>query len=94
MVAELLASRPVDRLRTAGRILRLAEHYTPERLEAACKLGLAHGDAAFRTLKRILHDGLETMPMPAPVPASEETCLFARDPNEFSRSLLGGAAWN
>ena len=37
VVAELLASRPVDRLRTAGRILRLAEHYTADRLEAACK---------------------------------------------------------
>ena len=37
VVAELLASRPVDRLRTAWRILRLAEHYTADRLEAACK---------------------------------------------------------
>lgn len=94
VVADLLASRPVDRLRTAGRILRLAEHYTAERLEAACQLGLAHGDAAFCTLKRILHDGLETMPMPEPAPVTEETCIFARDPHEFSRSLLGGVAWN
>lgn len=94
VVAELLASHPLDRLRTAGRVLRLAEHYSPQQLEAACQLGWAHGDTMLCTLKRILRDGLETQPLAPPVAAAEETCIFARDPHEFSRSLLGGAAWN
>ncbi len=36
LIAALLAHRPGDRLRTAGRLLRLADRFTPERLETAC----------------------------------------------------------
>ncbi len=96
VVAELLASRPIDRLRTAGRVLQLAEQHSPARLEAACQSGLAHGDPSLCTLKRILRDRLETFAVPEPTPALPltEPCIFARDPQEFSQALLGGARWN
>ena len=99
VVAELLASRPVDRFRTAVRVLRLAEHYTPARLEAACAVGQAYGDPSFCTLKRLLHEGLETLPLaPVPTPVAE-TLVFARSADELAQAILasasmGGAAWN
>jgi len=94
VIAELLAARPLDRFRTAVRILGLADDFTPARLEAACALGLAHGDTRYRTLKRLLRDGLETRPLPAPVTPPSENLVFARNPQELARAILGGAAWN
>jgi len=96
IVAELLASRPVDKFRVALRVLGLADRHTPARLEAACTLGLTHGDTSFCTLKRILQDHLETRPQPTPpsVLAPGEPLIFARTPEELARAILGGAAWN
>lgn len=100
VVAELLASRPVDRFRTAMRVLGLADRHTPARLEAACTLGLAHGDTSFCTLKRILQDHLETLPPLVPSASTQtETLVFARTPEELARAILGGAnmggaVWN
>jgi len=96
VVAELLASRPVDRFRIAVRVLGLADRHTPARLEAACTLGLAHGDTSLCTLKRILQDHLETRPQPTTPSglAPSEPLVFARTPEELARAILGGAAWN
>lgn len=94
VVADLLAARPVDRFRTAVRVLRLADTYTPARLEAACSLGLAHGDTSFPTLKRLLRDGLETrLITPSPTPPAE-TLVYARSAEELAQAILGGATWN
>jgi len=95
VIGELLASRPVDRLRTALRLLRLADQFSSERLEAACGLSLAYGDASLRTLKRILRDGLETaIPITPPSATPAESLVFARQPDELAESILRGATWN
>jgi transposase len=104
VVAELLASRPVDRLRTALRVLALADTYTPARLESACARGLAFGDARLPTLKRILVEGLDQLTLPLPVARpTDETLVFARPAAELAASILasatpsvggGGVAWN
>jgi hypothetical protein len=97
VVAELLASRPVDRLRTALRVLALADTYTPARLESACARGLAFGDARLPTLKRILVEGLDQLTLPLPVARpTDETLVFARPAAELAASILGGGgvAWN
>lgn len=96
VIAELLAARPLDLLRTAVRVLRLAERYSPERLEAACTRGLAFGDASLSTLKGILAEGLDQLawPIPLPLPPSEPL-QFARSPQELEAGVLGGGArWN
>jgi hypothetical protein len=94
VVADLLASRPLDRFRTAVRILHLADRFTPARLEAACALGLAYGDVNLGTLKRILEAGLEAaIPITLPtLPA--EALVFARPPEELAAAITGGATWN
>lgn len=94
VVLDLLASRPVDRFRTAVRILHLADRFTPARLEAACALGLAHGDVQLTTLKRMLEAGLEAaIPIALPTP-TPESLVFARSPEELAATIAGGAAWN
>jgi len=91
---ELLASKPLDRFRTAVRILHLAERFTPPRLEAACALGLAHGDVQLGTLKRMLEAGLEAA-IPVALPTSPaELLVFARSPEELAATIAGGASWN
>jgi hypothetical protein len=94
VVLELLAARPVDRFRTAVRIVHLANRFTPARLEAACALGLAHGDVQLVTLKRMLEAGLEAaIPLALPTP-TPEALVFARSPEELATAIAGGAAWN
>jgi transposase len=65
LVEQLLAHRPEDRLRTAGRLVRLAEQTTPARLEQACARAWAFGAADYPTVKRILLAGLERADHPA-----------------------------
>ena len=94
VVTELLAASPVDRFRTAVRVLRLADTYTAARLEAACALGLKHGDVALPTLKRLLQNRLEAMVSAQPAPPAAETLVFARSADELASAILGGVTWN
>ena len=92
VVAGLLDHRPEDRLRTAGRLLRLGDRFGPERLEAACARALRFDDAAYMTVKRILEHGLDLEELPVtelPSPAM----TFARPAAELVGHLTGGSAW-
>lgn len=97
----LLAARPIDRLRTAGRIVQLAERYGAQRLERACARAEYFGEADYRVLRRILAERRETEPLPstapiaagatAPAPASSRSFTFVRQASDFVASLFGGA---
>jgi hypothetical protein len=43
--------------------MRLAERYTPQRLEAACQRALQVGAIAYRSVKSILDSGLDRTPL-------------------------------
>jgi len=92
VVDRLLDHRPEDRLRTAGRLLRLAQRFSPERLETACARALRFDDPAYTTIKRILEQGLdaEELPSTAPPPAA---LAFVRSAAELVGHLVGGDAW-
>jgi len=94
VIEELLDSRPVDKLRTALRVLKLGDTYTPARLEAACARGIAFGDISLLTLKRILTEGLEALTLPLLMPVRTESLAFARSGEELAQPLGRGAAWN
>ena len=88
----LLDHRPEDRLRTAGRMLRQADRFGPERLEAACARALRFDDPSYMTIKRILEQGLDLEELPvtdSPPPA----VTFARPSAELVGHLAGGTAW-
>jgi len=71
VTAELLAVNALHRLRSAQGVIRLADRYSPERLDAACALALAVGDPSYRTVKGILVAGTEgERPASAEVPTA------------------------
>ena len=92
VVAHLLDHRPEDRLRTAGRLLRLKDRFSPERLEAACVRALRFGDPAYMTIKRILEQGLDREELPI-VDRPSPVMAFARPAIELIGHLAGGATW-
>lgn len=83
----------VERLPTAGRLLRLAERYGNERLEAACARALAFGDPNYGTVKRILQQGKEYEPHPN-LPTSPPATAFVRSVEELFGPTLGATRWN
>ena len=89
-VQALLDHRPEDRLRTAGRLVRLAQRTSPERLEQACARALAFGAEDYATVKRIL-DGQWEAADPPPATAPPRPFMFVRQASEFVASVLGGA---
>jgi len=93
VVDGLLDHRPEDRLRIAGRLLRLAGQFGAERLEAACGRAVRFDDPTYPTIKRILQEGLdmEAVPSIAPGPPAQ---AFVRTPRELVGHLEGGIAWN
>jgi transposase len=88
----LLDHRPEDRLRTAGRVLKLGEQFGSRRLEAACTRALRFDDPAYTTIKRILQQGLEAEELPATAPAPPAS-IFARAAADLVGHLLGAASW-
>lgn len=94
VVGDLLASRPVDKTRTAMRLLKLAETYTPARVEAACVRGLAFGDVRLITLKQILAQRLDELVLPLRPAPPAESLQFARSASELTETILGGTTWN
>jgi transposase len=92
VVAILLDHRPEDRLRTAGRVLKLGEQFGSRRLEAACTRALRFDDPAYTTIKRILQQGLEAEELPATAPAPPAS-IFARAAADLVGHLLGAASW-
>jgi hypothetical protein len=66
LILEDLLQHPSNtRLRKAQAILRLAEEYGAERLEAACERGLQHSNIKYETIRRILENALDKVPAQA-----------------------------
>jgi len=83
----------VERLPTAGRLLRLRKRFGDERLDAACRRALAFSDPSYKTVKRILVQGLEQEPEAIPVILPPAT-TFARDAQELVGALAEVGSWN
>ena len=81
------------RLPTAGRVLRLYEKFGDERLEAACQRAIYFDDPAYKTVKRILTQGLEDQPIPVAAVLPPAT-TFVRSAEELVGRLAGGESWN
>ena len=92
VVNRMLNHRPEDRLRTAGRLLGLAERFGSERLEMACVRALRFDDPAYTTIKHILQQGLdaEEVPVIEPTPPA---WAFVRSAAELVGHLTGGVSW-
>jgi len=90
IVQDLLDHRPEDRLRSAGRVVRLTETYGRERLERACARARHFGETEYPAIKRILDRGLDTAPLSETEPAADTArYVFARQVGDFVASLVG-----
>jgi hypothetical protein len=91
VIDEMLAHRPEDRRRSAGRVVQLRERYGADRLEQACHRARHFGAISYGAIKEILEAGLETLPLddltPAPAP---QPYAFVRHVTDFVTSLAGG----
>jgi hypothetical protein len=84
VVEQLLADRPLDRLRSVQAILRLEERVGSKRLEAACARAAYFGDVRYRQIKLILNAALDREPLPETQPAQPALShAFARSGEEF-----------
>jgi transposase len=93
VVQTLLDDPVIDRLHTTGRLLNLRHKFGNDRLEAACQRALHFEDPAYKTVKRILTQGLENQPLPDVATAPEAT-IFVRSAEELVGDLAGGESWN
>jgi len=92
VVQALLDHRPEDRLRSAGRVVRLTECYGQERVERACARAQHFGETDYPAIKRILEAGLDTAPLHDAEPTGTAArYLFVRQVADFVASLAGGA---
>jgi transposase len=90
VVQELLDHRPEDRLRSAHRLVRLAQPYGSVRLERACQRAQHFGETTYPAIKRILEAGLDAAPLAEPSPAEMVVrYTFVRHVTDFVASLAG-----
>jgi hypothetical protein len=88
----LLGDHPMDRLRGAQAVVRLATKYGEKRLERACRRALCFEEISAGSLRRILQKGLETEPLPeiSPCRCRREAFVFARPGSEIFFVKQGG----
>ena len=93
VVRRLLADKPVDRLPSAKRLLKLAKRYGALRLERACGRAVQFDDPSTGTVRRILEKGLDLAALPPMSVAVLEAPQFARSADELLPGL-GDMSWN
>jgi len=84
----------LDRLSMVRRLLRLREQVGDERLEAACDRALRFDEVSYKTVKRILNQGLEAEADAPTAPEIPPAQRFVRGAQELLGHLWSGPSWN
>jgi hypothetical protein len=85
LIRKILAENAMRNLRKAQALIRLADKYGNERMEAASQRSLFYGNFHYRAIKRILERGLEEVSDAKPTTAQLSLLgmRFLRDPSYF-----------
>lgn len=87
VIKKTLSRQSTSTLRKAQAILRLAETYTPSRLEVACQRAITFDNTEYKTLQNILAQGLDKL-LPESAPQYSYAALsegaYLREPSEFT----------
>jgi transposase len=87
MAQAILAERAVDGIRPVRALIRLAHHYGAQRLAAACNRALLYDTPYYRSVKEILAQGLDRLPLEQPVQSSVQLSFrFERGRGYFEPS--------
>ncbi len=81
LIEQLLGSRVLDNLRAAQGLIGLGKKYGPLRLESACHRALFFDNPRYRTVKSILEQGMDQLPLmaePAHLPSTYTQARFLR----------------
>lgn len=91
-VAEkIFEDRAIDGLRPVRGLLRLAEQYSPERLEKACRRALEFETASYQSVKSILQKNMDNMEQEQnQEPSGQYQFRFQREPGYFDPVREGG----
>ena len=87
LIRRILSQHAMRNLRKAQAILRLAEKYGHERMEAASRRALSFENFQYRPIKRILEEGLDEEQQAScvyEIPLSPLGLRFLRDPTYFA----------
>jgi transposase len=84
LAAAILADKAVDGMRPVRALIRLADSYSVERLAAACRRALLYETPSYRSVKEILHQHLDRLPLSQPAePRGQITFRFQREQGYF-----------
>lgn len=89
-VTAMLELHALYRLRQAQGVIRLADRYGAERLDAACSRALAFGDPSYRTIKTILERGLDQHTVDPGLRQGRLADAFLRGAEELVAPLASG----
>lgn len=80
----ILADKVVDGMRPVRALIRLADTYSPSRLNTACRRALHYDTPTFQSVKQILLKGLDRLPLEQPVDLTGQIVFrFQREPDYF-----------
>lgn len=77
-------------LRQAQGIVRQADRYGAQRLDAACARALTFGDPSYRTVKQILERGLDNQPLPQTIDGRVSGAAMLHGRDTFALKNEGG----
>lgn len=84
LAAAILADKAVDGMRPVRALIRLANTYSVERLAAACRRALLYETPSYRSVKEILHQNLDQLPLSQPAePSGQIAFRFQREQGYF-----------
>lgn len=84
LAAAILADKAVDGMRPVRALIRLADTYSVERLASACRRALLYETFSYRSVKEILHQNLDRLPLSQPAePRGQITFRFQREQGYF-----------
>ena len=93
-VAAILADSAVDRLPAARRLLKLRQVYGAGRLEAACWRANQFGDPTYKTVKRILQNGLDEQATVMTTATVKPATQFVRQASDILGQWIEGLRWS
>lgn len=84
-VAErILSDKAVDGMRPVRSLIRLSKKYSPQRLVKACQRALLYDTAAYMSVKKILENKLDALPLAdATQPSGQKVFRFQRQGRDF-----------